>query len=164
MQPHPGAGETPAAGVEVHIERDGLLLWLRFVVRGEVERIAWPAATAPGRADDLWRHTCFEAFVSTDDGYVEYNLSPSNQWASYRFNGPRIGMRAADEVATVEGLDGAGDMMALEARIALPPGAKRLGLSAVIEGADGAMSYWALAHPSAKPDFHHPDSFVLDLP
>ena len=37
-------------------------------------------------------------------------------------------------------------------------------LSAVIETTDGAMSYWALAHPSAKPDFHHPDSFVLDLP
>jgi hypothetical protein len=55
-------------------------------------------------------------------------------------------------------------MVALEARIELPHGAKRLGLSAVIEAVDGAMSYWALAHPSAKPDFHHPDSFVLDLP
>lgn len=37
-------------------------------------------------------------------------------------------------------------------------------LSAVIEEADGTISYWALAHPSDKPDFHHPDSFVLDLP
>ena len=73
-------------------------------------------------------------------------------------------MRAADEVATVEGLDGASDMVALEARIELPHGAKRLGLSTVIEDGDGGISYWALAHPSAKPDFHHPDSFVLDLP
>ena len=38
------------------------------------------------------------------------------------------------------------------------------GLSAVIDEAHGAKSWWALAHPSAKPDFHHPDSFVLDLP
>lgn len=164
LKPHPDTGDTPATAVEVHFGRDGLLLWLRFVVRGEMDRIAWPVETALGRADDLWRHTCFEAFVATHDGYVEFNLSPSQQWASYRFDGPRMGMRAADEVATVEGLDGAWDMVALEARIELPPGAKQLGLSAVIETVDGAMSYWALAHPSAKPDFHHPDSFVLDLP
>lgn len=129
-----------------------------------MDRIAWPAAAGARRADDLWRHTCFEVFVATDDGYVEYNLSPSGQWASYRFDGPRAGMRAADEEATVEGLDGASDLVALEARIALPPGARRLGLSAVIESVDGTTSYWALAHPTDRPDFHHPDSFILDLP
>jgi hypothetical protein len=164
LKPHADTGRMPATAVEVHFERDGLLLWLRFVIWGEVDQIAWPAGAEPDRADDLWRHTCFEAFVETEDGYVEYNLSPSSQWASYRFDGPRMGMRAADEVATVEGLDGAWDMVALEARIELPHGAKGLGLSAVIEAADGSMSYWALAHPSDKPDFHHPDSFVLDLP
>jgi len=164
LKPHPDTGDTPVDRLEVHIERDGLLLWLRFVVWGEVDRIAWPVETAQERVDDLWRHTCFEVFVAADDGYVEYNMSPSSQWASYRFDGPRMGMRNAEEVVTVEGLDGAWDMVALEARIELPPGAKRLGLSAVIETIDGAMSYWALAHPSAKPDFHHPDSFVLDLP
>jgi hypothetical protein len=38
-----------------------------------------------------------------------------------------------------------------------------MALSAVIEATDGTLSYWALAHPSDKPDFHHPDSFVLEL-
>ena len=161
---HPHTIDPPAMRVEVEVGRDGLLLWLRFVVWGDVDRIAWPAEATQGRADDLWRHTCFEVFVAADDGYVEYNLSPSGQWASYRFDGPRMGVRAADEVATVAGLDGASDMVALEGRIELPHGAKRLALSAVIETIDGAISYWALAHPSAKPDFHHPDSFVLDLP
>lgn len=161
---HPDGGETPASAVEVHFEREGPVLWLRFVVWGEVDRIAWPAEAAPDRADELWRHTCFEAFVASDEGYVEYNLSPSGRWASYQFDSPRTGMRTARETATVEGLDGASDMVALEARIDLPYGADRLGLSAVIEGVDGAISYWALVHPSDKPDFHHPDSFVLDLP
>lgn len=47
----------------------------------------------------------------------------------------------------------------------LPPGGDWLaGLSAVIEEADGTLSYWALAHPAGKPDFHHPDCFVLELP
>jgi hypothetical protein len=164
LQPHPDTTATPATGVAVHVERDGRSLWLRFVVEGEVDRIAWPPEARQERADDLWRHTCFEAFVATDEGYVEYNLSPSSQWAAYRFDGPRAGMRTADEAATVEGLDGAFDMVALESRIELPQGARRLGLSAVIESVDGEMSYWALAHPSARPDFHHPDSFILDLP
>lgn len=38
-----------------------------------------------------------------------------------------------------------------------------LSVTAVIEETDGTKSYWALAHGSDKPDFHHPDSFVLEL-
>jgi len=37
----------------------------------------------------------------------------------------------------------------------------RLGLSAVIEEISGHRSYWALAHPPGKADFHHSDSFAL---
>ena len=73
-------------------------------------------------------------------------------------------MRPADEVCVVEGLDGGRDYVALEGRIELPIEGRKLALSAVIETVDGAKTYWALAHPSDKPDFHHPDSFVLDLP
>ncbi len=165
LTPHPGAMDPPAIRLEVEVERDGRSLWLRFTVEGDVDRIVWPAEASTGRADNLWRRTCFEIFVAAaDDGYVEYNLSPSGEWASYRFDGLRVGMRSAAETATVLGLDGASDLVALEGRIDLPDGARRLALSAVIETADGALSYWALAHPSAKPDFHHPDSFVLDLP
>jgi hypothetical protein len=36
-------------------------------------------------------------------------------------------------------------------------------LSAVIEAADGTISYWALKHPSDRPDFHHADSFAIQL-
>jgi hypothetical protein len=38
-----------------------------------------------------------------------------------------------------------------------------LGLSAVIEETSGAKSYWALAHPPGRPDFHHADGFALML-
>jgi ABC-type uncharacterized transport system permease subunit len=38
-----------------------------------------------------------------------------------------------------------------------------LALSVVVEHEDGVLSYWALAHPAAKPDFHHRDAFVLEL-
>lgn len=39
-----------------------------------------------------------------------------------------------------------------------------LGMSAVIEEVDGTKSFWALAHPPGKPDFHHPDCFTLKVP
>ena len=44
------------------------------------------------------------------------------------------------------------------------PGAPlRAGLAAVIEETDGRLTYWALAHPSSLPDFHHRLGFVLQI-
>ena len=163
LKRHPSSS---ASGLDLSVmaDRQGSRLWLRFIVEGDIDAVAWPREAEPQRADGLWEHTCFEAFVLTDDGYREFNLSPSGRWASYRFDAYREGMAEAVETATVDGLDAASDLVALEGWIDLPSGVNRLGLSAVIEMKDGSKSYWALAHPSDKPDFHHPDSFVLDLP
>ena len=147
------------------MERDGVLLWLRFVAEGDVDVVAWPDPRPQARSDELWKHTCFEVFVRTAQGYVEFNLSPSSAWASYRFDGYREGIKPADEVATVLGLDGGEDYLALEAKVELPGDAPGpIALSAVIQDLAGRNTYWALAHPAGKPDFHHPDSFVLELP
>jgi hypothetical protein len=73
-------------------------------------------------------------------------------------------MTEAAEVVDVSPLDLASDMLALEAHLDLPASAGKLALSAVIQALNGDRTYWALAHPSDKPDFHHPDSFILDLP
>jgi hypothetical protein len=156
----PGVPEA----VEVALERRGDKLWLRFEIQGEPDGVVWPAKAEPARTDELWKHTCFEAFVLGEAGYGEFNLSPSGQWAVYRFDAYREGMRPAPEEAVVLGLEAWSDGAALEALIDLPPGARSLGLSAVIESPDGARTYWALGHPSDRPDFHHPDSFRLDLP
>lgn len=162
--PYPDPDQVYPEAISVEFAREGGLLWLRFIIHDNPDFIAWPVEAPVGRAHDLWKHTCFEAFVSTDDGYREFNLSPSGQWASYRFDGYREGMRPADEVCVVAGLDSGRDYVALEGRIELPVEARKLALSVVIETIDGAKTWWALAHPSDKPDFHHPDSFVLDLP
>jgi hypothetical protein len=42
-------------------------------------------------------------------------------------------------------------------------GGLHLALAAVIEDQDQHKSYWALAHPSERPDFHHADAFTMDL-
>jgi hypothetical protein len=46
----------------------------------------------------------------------------------------------------------------------LAPTPLRLAITAVIEDSQGALSYWALAHPASRPDFHHHNGFVLELP
>jgi len=136
----------------------------RYLLEG-TSKLILPDAVAPGRADDLWRTTCFEAFVGgAGASYTELNFSPSGQWAVYAFDGPRKGMRDADAAVEVW-LDSGEDWIALEAGVGadLAPGAA-LGLTAVIEEEGGRKSYWALAHTNGAPDFHQPSCFLARLP
>ena len=119
----------------------------------------------PRRIDGLWRHTCFEAFVKPRAGtsYREFNFAPSTEWGAYGFSGYREGMIPSEEewVPAIGTRAGPGSFE-LEATIrAVVP--VTLALAAVIEDENGRLSYWALRHPSGKPDFHHPDSFALEL-
>jgi hypothetical protein len=118
---------------------------------------------------DLWQHTCFEAFLMAEEGpgYREFNFSPSGEWAAYTFRGYRDGGEQEVEMAPVITVNHSAEQLELHAAIrpdCLPPGRSlQLGLSAVVEDADGILSYWALRHPPGKPDFHHTDAFALQL-
>jgi hypothetical protein len=170
---HPDSRCTAVTSIEVEVARPrpgGLAL--RYLVTGAIGDLRLPPAAVPARADGLWRSTCFEAFVRAvpDTGYYEFNFAPSTQWAAYRFDAYRAGMRVATELdAPRLDVKAGGLSLALEAALDLPSSlpsdaAWRLGLSAVIEETSGRKSYWALAHPSGRPDFHHPDCFVLEAP
>lgn len=137
--------------------RQGGRLALTFRLEGDLAALAIPAAAAPDRTDGLWEHTCFEAFVGGEgDGYLELNFSPSGQWAVYRFDGYRAGMAALEIAPPRIEVTRTGDGLELRTTLDLPPAEPtRLGLTAVIEAADGSMSYWALKHPPGRPDFHH---------
>ena len=139
----------------------------RRQMAGETSGIDIPGASDAGRTDGLWRSTCFEVFALMKDGrYAEFNISPSGQWAAYGFSGYREGATNLDGPVRVIKAERTGDRFVLDAIISWTdwPRIERIGLSAVIEDIDGGISYWALAHPSDKPDFHHPDSFALTLP
>jgi hypothetical protein len=141
-------------------------LGLRYRLRGDLAGVRLPAAGTAERADELWRTTCFEAFVAGGDGgYVEFNFAPSTRWAAYRFSGRRDGMENADVPVPRITSEKSAEPYELRAEVAGLPadGPWRVGLTAVIEDSQGRTSYWALAHPGEKPDFHHPDSFVLEL-
>jgi hypothetical protein len=165
---HPDCRSDAALRIEVEIARPSApVLILDYVVSGNPTDLNLLPVAAPARTDGLWQHTCFEAFVrpACGDSYFEFNFAPSTQWAAYRFDGYREGMAAAEIAAPRIEVARAPQRYVLRAQLTLPgEGVWRLGLSAVIEETSGRKSYWALAHPPGKPDFHHCDCFALELP
>ena len=172
--PHPVCAAASRIEMTVEIDRDEkdrLILW--YVASGDISGISLPAPTPPARADNLWKRTCFEAFVGAagTEAYYEFNFSPSGAWAAYRFDAYRQGMAVADEIGDPEiEFFTSPSSVRLRAIIRPPelllPGKAarlRVGLSAVIEENSGERAYWALAHPPGKPDFHQRDCFLLEL-
>lgn len=160
------------------------MLILSYTLSGpDLAQLHMPANMPPGPAHGLWQHTCFEAFVAAPNGaaYHEYNFSPSGQWARYRFSAERVRDGVAELAAPAYSLpvDCSPDEQRMCLQVELPladlpdlpdPSSSFdpvvgwwLGLSAVLEHADGRLSYWALHHPRAQPDFHHPAGRVLRL-
>jgi hypothetical protein len=139
-----------------------------FGVGAPAERFVIPEAGEPERADELWRTTCFEAFLRPlgEEAYQEWNFAPSGKWASYQFSTYREGMEPADVAAEPYiRVEDNFTWWALGATIAIPADTNwELGLSAVLEEEDGTKSYWALTHPGEKPDFHDPGCFAAHLP
>lgn len=163
----------PATAIEVEIDlAPSGLLRLGYRATGDLGLLHLPPAAPPQRTDELWKTTCFEAFIQPSDGpgYYEFNFSPSGAWATYAFTSPRQGMRPAIEIPPPRmetRANKAGFDLGLE--VDLPPREFptdrpwRVGLTAVIEDTSGAKAYWALVHPSGAADFHSPEGRVLDL-
>jgi hypothetical protein len=169
-----GSLSDAIGGVDVRVRgREPDALVFQYVIRAKMPRIRVPPAQSPERADNLWKHTCFEAFMVVPGvpGYHELNFSPSRRWALYSFSAYREGMSPTNVTVPptleVRSFD---DRLELDAAIRLPDlvGQQagrmlKLALSTVIEDDGGTLSYWALKHAPGKPDFHHPDGFILEL-
>jgi len=170
--PHPAASPSNPFKVWATVEHASALgstastnIW--FGVGAPAERFVIPEPKDPARADELWQTTCFEAFLRIPgaDAYREWNFSPSGQWAAYDFTAYREGMAPADVAAPYLRVEDNLIWWALGATIAVDADSVwALGLSAVLEEKDGTKSYWALAHPTDRPDFHDPGCFASPLP
>lgn len=167
---HPDTPVTAVHRVWVELACSGDAVALRYFVDEPGALLLAPPSFS-GRAADLWQATCFELFVRVEgrEAYSEYNFAPSTQWAAYAFDGYREGMKdlPCPHAPLVERGQERGEAWVVRADVDLsdiPAGLLHLGLSVVIEEKDGAKSYWALAHPPGKPDFHHPACFALELP
>jgi hypothetical protein len=169
---HPDFRCEAVTSIEVEAARSTEWLSLDYVVKGRIAELKIPALVGPERTDELWKHTCLEAFIrpTGTSGYCEFNFAPSGQWAAYRFDDYRAGMRNAEmpfvpimALAVGEAEQKLGVMLPLM-ELGLSGVALQLGLSAVIEERSGAKSYWSLKHPKGRPDFHHSDGFAFEIP
>ena len=176
LQPHSDSPRLPVDGLAAEARRkSGGKLELVYRLNGELEALLIPELSNPSRADELWKHTCFEIFILKADapGYVEFNFAPTGQWAAYSFRSRRSGMRNVVQVGEAPiGTMMFGRQFVLKAELdlsgveGLPPADAplRAAISTVIEAADGRKAYWAVQHPEGNPDFHAPEGFVIDLP
>ncbi len=169
LQCHPATPAGMALSLEVEVRMSEQEWALHYRLLGKTASLRIPPAAFSDPADGLWQHTCFEAFLATegDEAYREFNFSPSGQWAVYRFAAERVRDVAEDGTRPALQVSIGANSLELIARwplARLPAGASfRLGLCAVVEEADGRLSYWAIAHPKDRPDFHHRDGRALRL-
>lgn len=177
LLPHPVA--APGAQQDVVHELSILVsrpehgqLQLNYRLLGDLDALQLPEPRPAIRTDGLWRHSCFEAFLGHAGApdYREYNFSPSGAWAAYHFSAYREGMaplmKGVPPVVTTRiRTDSVEASVRFDISSVVRGGgvALRLGLAAVVEDKAGVLSYWALKHPAEKPDFHHRDSFVVEL-
>ncbi|MEM6450819.1 MAG: DOMON-like domain-containing protein [Cyanobacteria bacterium P01_D01_bin.105] len=160
--------------------REGSTLSISYLLAGDIDKVVLPELNSCNdRAEKLWEETCFELFLGVglerakDLLYREFNFSPSGAWNVLTLQGYRYATKEepsfealpfkvvrADEGLTIETVIDISSL-ADEARPI------RLGISAVILVKDMAgeaqETFWAIAHPTSKPDFHHPNSFALSL-
>ena len=171
---HPDTPSTSVTSVNSLLRwgRGGVLT-ITYVLNGSVEHLRIPPYRSNLRVDGLWEHTCFEAFIGVKDDaeYYEFNFSPSGEWAAYGFrdyrDGKPINVDGHEPKITVQ-RDAEKLELSAVIHVDCLPGFGPdvylwLGLSAVIEDLHGSLSYWALKHPSGKPDFHHADGFALEV-
>ncbi len=174
LTPHQASPQSSVGSISADVRLIApAALEVRYRAAGAIGEIVAPVIASPERKDELWLHTCFEAFLrpAGAEEYLELNFSPSTQWAAYHFDAYREGMTAAVECASPKieifksktelELRATLDLRWMKGAVLKSP--LRLALSAVIEERDGAKSYWALAHAAGKPDFHHPASFIGEL-
>ena len=169
--PYPAAS-LPRIQIGGTVERRGNRLSIRYEARGAVEDILFPApSNPPVRRDELWKATCFEFFLAIpgQPRYWEFNMSPTGEWNVYRMDAYRqVNMREEMKFRELPFQFVTGTEHRLDIEIDLSPIIKpeqavQLGVTAIIQTADGSETYWALSHPGKQADFHLRESFIIDM-
>ncbi|MBN2801686.1 MAG: hypothetical protein JXR91_01195 [Deltaproteobacteria bacterium] len=121
------------------------------------------------RTDELWKHTCFEIFIGTEDSdeYWEFNFSTSGKWNCYHFDNYRKEMTQEPDTALLmfSAIQDNQDAL-FNIKVKLPKNLanknKLLSSPAVIvESIQNGMrnfEYYASSHKNNKPDFHRKDA------
>ena len=165
--------QIPSLEITGRVARQGNLLSIHYLVRGDIESILLPVPSdSPTRKHDLWQATCFEFFLAIKDQrhYWEFNLSPSGEWNAYHMDAyRRIGFREETTISNLpfEFTQDA-DKLSLDFSVGLTPIIRaeqtvQVGITAILQTTEGNETYWALAHPGQQADFHLRESFMIEF-
>jgi len=139
--------------VKAWFTQEPTLLSFSWEVRGPLDGIQW-APCIP--MDELWKSTCFEAFVQagSTSSYYELNISPTLAWSISCFESYRTGKKPAGLTLTQVSVEKTEEAFLLTCGIPWSLGpVTRMGLVAILEVA-GTLTYWAQEHEATQPDFH----------
>lgn len=171
---HPDSSSDVVRNIGARVCRKATgVLAITYSIEGNLSWVRVPPLRPPRIAHGLWQKTCCECFIMLGGGpgYHEFNFAPSSEWAIYRFSKYREGEALVDE-ALNPGIAVRRSADKLELDVSIPlvrlsaahaHERLALALAAVIEDDAGVLSCWALRHPEGRADFHHRDSFALEL-
>ena len=171
LYPFPSTEAPANLKITGNIARDENLLTISYTILGDIQQVNIAPAETPQRLHELWQNTCFEFFLGAKNspGYWEFNLSPARHWNIYRFDNYRQGMEEETAFTTLpftvkhnsDSFDLALDIN-LDKIIPVEQPIE-VAITTVVKSTNGDVSYWALSHKGAEPDFHLRESFVVEL-
>jgi hypothetical protein len=134
-----------------------------FQLPGQTQKWSSDAMT---REEELWKHTCFEAFLNPVGFplYFEFNFSLKSAWNCYQFERyryPQPPKVCWDFVLKSIVWDEFEGKLKIHLENRTQYKKFKVGLTAVLEEKSGLKHYCALAHKGTQPDFHLLDSFTL---
>lgn len=176
LKPFAITTETTDLAIAATVTRNYDWLSISYCLQGDLTQVVIPAIREDTRRKDrLWEQTCFEFFLgegrdlSHTSPYWEFNLSPTGDWNVFSLQGYRQGLKEESAFSSLP-FTLRTSASALNLDISIDIGSLitsdqplRLGISSVLLLASKQESFWAIAHPAAEADFHHPDSFAIAL-
>ncbi|WP_299402271.1 DOMON-like domain-containing protein [Acaryochloris sp. IP29b_bin.148] len=168
----PFASPHPDITISGTLDRNGEQLAIAYTVSGHLEQVRIPSPSlSPTRQYNLWEATCLEFFLGLPNQphYWEFNLSPAGDWNVFHLEDYRQNLRealAVDAVSLQVASDASRLTLSLRFNLAdlmAPSQPLEVGICAVIQSAQGQLSYWALTHPGSEADFHRRESFILQI-
>lgn len=163
---------APPIKIDVELNQNDESLFVSFRINEGLPLIDLGSSTPKKeRIVKLWEKTCFEFFLKNEkNSYVEFNFSPNFEWNCFYFEKKGDPLKEWERMdrPTTEILLSLNDyFLVAELRKELFPkgffdqkSKLEIALTSVIKNKKGELSYWALAHADARPNFHDFRSFV----
>jgi hypothetical protein len=140
------------------LEENKNLLHLTFKLSGDLENYKLPKTKKAERKDELWRESCFELFLATEEEevYYEFNFSPTLAWNVYRLEHYRAEPKAIDEVELVK-FEVKRTQETLFIEIILDVQTLKFNsynLATILLNKQDKREFWSLKAKGNTPDFH----------